>query len=172
METFAAPPRAHVVFSGDERTQLEAWLDFYRGTVLRKCDGLRPDQMKERPVTTSSLSLLGIVRHMTFVEQAWCESCFAGKDVVEYYRRENERDADFLDLESVAVEVAIELFLHSVATSRAVVAGHDLEEMAQKPRGGRAVDLRWIYLHLIEEYARHCGHADILRELVDGTVGY
>jgi hypothetical protein len=172
VETFEAPHRSHVVFSGDERTQLESWLDFYRGTVLYKCDGLTPAQLKLHPVSTSHLSLLGIIRHMTFVEQAWCENSFAGKDVVEYYKREDDRDADFKDLDSVAIEVVVELYLHSIAASRALLAGHELDEMAAMPRRGREVDLRWIYLHLIEEYARHCGHADLLRELVDGTVGY
>ena len=84
MQTFAAPDRPHIPNSGDELTQLDAWLDFYRATVLFKCDGLKAAQLKERPMATSSLSLLGIVRHMTFVEQIWFESRFAGVDVVEY----------------------------------------------------------------------------------------
>jgi hypothetical protein len=158
--------------TGDEHTQLSAWLEFYRATVLSKCDGLKAAQLKERPVATSSLSLLGIVRHMTFVEQVWFESRFAGRDVVEYYKQEGDRDADFNDLESAAVEEVFDQYLRALAKSREVADGHSLDELAQRERQGQRFDLRWIYLHMIEEYARHCGHADLLRELIDGTTGY
>jgi hypothetical protein len=172
VETFEAPDRPHIPFSGDERTQLAAWLDFYRGTLLEKCDGLTPAQMKERPVTTSLLSLLGMIRHMTFVEQAWFESAFAGHDVLEYYKTEGDRDADLKDLDRPAAEEVIDLYLRAIETSRQLAEGHDLNEMSKRPRRGRETDLRWTYIHMIEEYARHCGHADILRELIDGSTGY
>jgi Protein of unknown function (DUF664) len=172
METFEAPSRPHIPPSGDELTQLSAWLDFYRATVLSKCDGLKAVQLKERPVATSALSLLGIVRHMTFVEQIWFESRFAGLDVVEYYKLEGDRDADFNDLDSAAVEEVFDRYLRATAKSREVVEGHSLDELAQRERQGQKFDLRWIYIHMIEEYARHCGHADLLRELIDGTTGY
>ena len=93
METFSAPHRPPIPDTGDERTQLEAWLDFYRATVLYKCDGLKAAQLKERPVESSTLSLLGIVRHMTFVEQVWFEARFIGADVQEYYKTSQDRDA-------------------------------------------------------------------------------
>ena len=172
METFNAPERAPVPVSGDERTQLDAWLDFQRATLLQKCDGLSVAQMKERPVATSQLSLLGMIRHMTFVEQVWFETTFAGHDTSDYYKTEGDRDADFNDLDSAALEVVIDLFLKSVKVSRELSAGHSLDELAIKLRRGREVHLRWIYLHMIEEYARHNGHADLIRELVDGTTGY
>jgi hypothetical protein len=172
VETFSAPDRPHIPFSGDERTQLEAWLDFYRGTLLEKCDGLNAAQLKERPVATSLLSLLGMVRHLTFVEQVWFETTFSDKDVVEYYKTEGDRDADFKDLDDTSVEEVFDLYVHATNTSRSLSIGHDLDEMAKRPRRGREVDLRWIYIHVIEEYARHCGHADIIRELVDGATGY
>jgi uncharacterized protein DUF664 len=172
VETFSAPDRPHIPFFGDERLQLNAWLDFYRGTLLEKCDGLSAAQLKERPVATSLLSLLGVVRHLTFVEQVWFETTFSDKDVVEYYKTEGDRDADFKDLDDTAVEEVFDLYLRAIETSRTLSAGHDLDEMAKRPRRGQVVDLRWIYLHAIEEYARHCGHADIIRELVDGATGY
>jgi len=172
METFEAPARTNVVFSGEEHTQLESWLDFYRGTMLYKCDGLTPDQLKQRPVATSMMSLLGLLRHLTFVEQIWFESRFAGHDVVEYYKTEADREIDFRDLDSADVDEVLELYLASISTSRDLAKGHDLDEMAVRARRGVEVDLRWIYLHMIEEYARHCGHADILRELIDGATGY
>jgi hypothetical protein len=172
VETFIAPERANVPVSGDERTQLDAWLDFQRATLLKKCDGLSAAQMKERPVATSRLSLLGIIRHMTFVEQVWFETTFAGRDTSDYYKTDGDRDADFNDLDSAALEVVIDLFLKSVKVSRELSAGHSLDELAKNPRRGREVHLRWIYVHLIVEYARHNGHADLIRELVDGTTGY
>lgn len=172
METFSAPDRPHIPFSGDERTQLDAWLDFYRGTLLEKCNGLNAAQLKERPVPTSLLSLLGLVRHLTFVEQVWFETTFSDKDVVEYYKTEGDRDADFRNLDDTSVEEVFDQYVHATNTSRSLSAGHDLDEMAKRPRRGRESDLRWIYLHVIEEYARHCGHADLIRELVDGATGY
>jgi hypothetical protein len=172
MESFAAPDRPPIPNAGDERTQLDAWLDFYRATVLYKCGGLKAAQLKERPIEPSTLSLLGIVRHMTFVEQIWFESRFAGNDVVEFYKEADDRDADFNNLESASVEEVFDNYLHAIQTSRDVTAGHSLDELTKKERHGRHFDLRWLYLHMIEEYARHCGHADLVRELVDGTTGY
>lgn len=172
METFSAPERPAVPNSGPEAPQLEAWLDFYRATLLHKCDGLNVAQLKTRPIATSSLSLLGIVRHMTFVEQVWFETTFAGADTVDYYKTDGDRDADFNDLDGAAAETVFDLYEEVVAVSRALVKDHSLDEHAARPRRGRDVDLRWIFVHVIEEYARHAGHADIIRELIDGTTGY
>jgi hypothetical protein len=172
VETFDAPERPHVPSTGDERAQLDAWLDFLRATLLRKCDGLNAAQLKERPVASSRLSLLGIVRHMTFVEQVWFETSFAGHETIENYKNEGDRDADFNDLDRDALEVVMDLYLHAVKDSKELSAGHSLDEVSKKPRRGREVDLRWIYVHMIEEYARHCGHADLLREMIDGATGY
>jgi hypothetical protein len=172
METFEAPKRPHIPFNGPERLQLDAWLDFYRATLLEKCDGLNTEQLKDRPVASSRLSLLGIVRHMTFVEQVWFESTFAGRNTTEYYKTEGDRDADFNDLDDTAVENVFVLYGQATDVSRDLAAGHDLGEMAAKARRGREVDLRWILIHMIEEYARHCGHADLIRELIDGATGY
>ncbi|HEY1761280.1 MAG TPA: DinB family protein [Acidimicrobiales bacterium] len=172
MDTFHAPERQHVPNSGDERLQLNAWLDFYRATLLVKCDGLSVAQLKTRPFASSSLSLLGIVRHMTYVEQLWFETVFTGADTAAYYVTAGDNDADFNDLESDAAETVFDLYQHVVSASSALAAGHSPDEIAKKPRRGREVDLRWIYLHMIEEYARHCGHADLIREMIDGTTGY
>ncbi len=172
METFEAPERPETPTFGDERTQLEAWLDFQRTTLLRKCDGLRPEQMKIRPVSTSKLSLLGIIRHMTFVEQIWYQTVFDGRDVAEYYKTESDRDADFNDLESTSAEEVIDLYLYACQLSRDIASGRSLDDLTAQERRGRHFDLRWIYLHMIEEYARHNGHADLIRELIDGTTGY
>ena len=172
MDTFTAPGRPHPLHAGPERDQVDAWLDFYRATLLTKCDGLGLEQLSARPVASSDLSLLGLVRHMTLVEQNWFDAVFAGLEVEWYYDTSVDHDADFHDLTSAPLEEVVRRYDEACARSRVAATGHDLDEMAAKPRPGREVDLRWIYLHMIEEYARHCGHADLIRELIDGTTGY
>jgi uncharacterized damage-inducible protein DinB len=167
-----APERPRPNHCGPERDQLDGWLDFHRATLVMKCAGLSVEQLCERPVASSSLSLLGLLRHMTFVEQIWFQAVFAGRDVTSHYKRDDDPDADFHDLDSASLEEVAELFAQSCATSRELASGHELDEMAAAPRRGREVDLRWSYIHMIEEYARHNGHADLLRELVDGVTGY
>jgi uncharacterized damage-inducible protein DinB len=165
--------RPKPLLSGPEREQLESWLSFYRATLLKKCSGLSVEDLSRRPVESSTMSLLGMLRHMTFVEQVWFDARFAGNEVVEYYRRPNDRDTDWTELESATLAEVVTNFQRACETSDELARGHELDELVTKPGVGREpVDLRWIYLHMIEEYARHCGHADIIRELVDGTTGY
>ena len=164
--------RVGPLLSGPERDQLESWLDFYRSTLLLKCAGLSVEQLSTRAVPSSDLTLLGLLRHMTFVEQVWFEKVFAGRDIDDYYKRDDDRDADFHDLTSASLDEVVQLFTTACSTSRALSNGRDPGEMALVVSRGRQVDLRWIYVHMIEEYARHCGHADLLRELVDGATGY
>jgi uncharacterized damage-inducible protein DinB len=159
--------------SGGEREQLESWLRFYRATLLKKCSGLSFKDLCRRPVESSMLSLLGMVRHMTFVEQVWFDARFAGNDVVEYYRRPDDREVEWTELDSATLDEVVANFQQACETSDELARGHALEEVVKNPGVGRdPVDLRWIYLHMIEEYARHGGHADILREMIDGTTGY
>jgi uncharacterized damage-inducible protein DinB len=172
MDRIPEPLRRPPINSGPERLQLESWLDFYRSTLLAKCAGLDVDQLARRAVAPSPLTLLGLVRHMTFVEQVWFDAVFSGRDGPEHYKRPDDREADFTDLASASLEEVATLFDATCQRSREAAAGHDLDEMARSPRRGREVDLRWIYVHMIEEYARHCGHADLLRELIDGSTGY
>jgi uncharacterized damage-inducible protein DinB len=119
------------------------------------------------------MSLLGLLRHMTFVEQIWFDVRFAGNDVVEYYRRPDDREVAWTELESATLDEVVATFNQACETSDELARGHGLDEIVKNPGVGREpVDLRWIYLHMIEEYARHCGHADLLRELIDGVTGY
>jgi uncharacterized damage-inducible protein DinB len=171
METFSAPDDRSVPFHGDERAQLESWLTFYRETLLIKCDGLDAAQMKLRPVATSQLSLLGLIRHMTCVEQAWFEHIFMGTTSPEYYKTPTDRDGDFRDLDEIGLDQVLANFRRVIASAHECARGRPLDEMAATLRHQHQVDLRWIYVHMIEEYARHCGHADILRELIDGVTG-
>ncbi len=171
MDTFDAPPRQWAAPSGEERPQLEAWLDYYRATLLVKCAGLDRAQLATRAIPPSELTLLGLVRHMTLVEQWWFEATFAGLPVVEYYTLEDDRDADFHDLGSATLDEVRTNYDAACQRSRDLCAGHSLDEIAKRPNSDGAVDLRWIFVHMIEESARHCGHADLLREVLDGTTG-
>jgi uncharacterized damage-inducible protein DinB len=173
MEEIARFERPEPLYSGDERSQMESWVAFYRATLLEKCFGLTFDDLARRPVESSTMSLLGLLRHMTFVEQIWFDARFAGNDVDEYYRRPDDREVAWTELDSATLEEVVELFNRACETSDELARGHDLGEFVKVAGvGWEPVDLRWIYLHMIEEYARHCGHADIIRELIDGTTGY
>ena len=172
VETYQAPDRFEEHIRGNEREQLDAWLDFYRSTLLVKCDGLNAEHLKERPLPTSRLSLLGLVQHMTFVELYWFSVLFKGEEIESYLDASDDPDAYFNDLESHSPEEIFDRFATATATSRVIGRSSDLDAVAKNLRHGHEVDLRWIYLHMIEEYARHCGHADILREILDGTTGY
>jgi hypothetical protein len=133
-----------------------------------KCAGLTHDQLKLRSAPPSTLSLLGLVRHMTDVERAWFRRRTAGQDgpeVESIYRAPDRPDADFDDLDTADVETTMQVYLDEVERCRQAAAPITLDRVV----GDRSV--RWIYLHMIEEYARHNGHADLLRERIDGTKG-
>jgi hypothetical protein len=172
MDTITAPERSEPPNSGPERAQLEGWLEFHRATLLKKCGGLTFEQLCQRPAAPSNLSLLGLLRHMTVVEQVWFELVFAGADVEAPYVPDGDREAQFRDLDSATLEQVADLYLATCQRSRELAEGHGLDELAAVERRGRHVDLRWIYVHMIEEYARHNGHADLLREMIDGQTGF
>jgi uncharacterized damage-inducible protein DinB len=166
-----APPRIEPAFYGPEKSQLEAWLDYHRATLLLKCAGLNVDELRTRSVEPSSLTLLGLLRHMTIVEQDWFQRVFAGNEITLDYDSPGDRDADFNDLASATLEEVEANYLRACATSRGVVRDAGLDDIAQGADEGFTVDLRWICVHMIEEYARHNGHADLLRERIDGATG-
>jgi uncharacterized damage-inducible protein DinB len=157
-----------------ERESLEAWLDYHRATLLTKCAGLTAGQLKQRAVPPSRLSLLGLVRHMTDVERWWLRIHAADRDMpFAYYTREGNPDADFDDLETAEAEANLAAFQREIEEARAAARGKELDEVV--PSHGhhpeRVRTIRWIYQHMIEEYARHNGHADLLRERIDGVTG-
>jgi len=154
--------------TGGEREQLEAWLDYHRETLLLKCAGLDEALLKTRSCPPSSLSLLGLLRHMTDVENGWF-SDFIGEYRPRYHGPDN-RDGDFDDLDSVPVAEVFDVFRAECDRSRAAAARHGLDDTYTDERD-RIFSLRWLYLHMIEEYARHNGHADLLRERIDGVTG-
>jgi uncharacterized damage-inducible protein DinB len=174
------PERVHPPVLDGERAAVEAWLEFHRATLLHKCAGLTPEQLGERSVPPSALSLRGLVRHLTEVETGWFRQVLAGQDVEWRYCGDDDPDGDFdgvgrdTDEPDTATAVAREFaaLTAAVEASRALAAGHaSLDDVGVGTRHGRPVSLRWIYLHMIEEYARHNGHADLLRERIDGVTG-
>jgi uncharacterized damage-inducible protein DinB len=157
-----------------EREMLEAWLDFHRATLLQKCAGLTGEQLRQAACPPSNLTLLGLLRHMALVERQWFREIFAREEVEEiYFVSETNPDSEFDDVARADVEADFTIFAHEVERARRAAAGHSLDEIRPHPNPKRNTDLtlRWIYVHMIEEYARHNGHADLLREAVDGTTG-
>jgi uncharacterized damage-inducible protein DinB len=156
----------------DERKSLEQWLDFHRETLLMKCAGLNAGQLKARPIPPSPLSLLGLVRHMTEVERWWFRMHAANEQITFVYSNENET-ADFDETDGADAAADLTRFRREIESARAAVRDKQLDDVVDSrghhPENTR--DIRWIYVHMIEEYARHNGHADLIRECIDGTVG-
>ena len=171
MTTWPEPVRTDPPFADPERPALEAWLDYERATLLTKCAGLTPEQLALRSVPPSSLSLLGLVRHLTEVERSWFRRRLGRQpDLPFLYCSDDNPDGDFDDVDPARADDDRAAYDAEVAVAREVVAGYGLDDRGLS-RLGKEVDLRWIYLHMIEEYARHNGHADLLRERIDGATG-
>ena len=127
--------------------------------------------MRQRAVQPSTLSLLGLLRHMAGVERWWFRRTLVQEDVPALYPSDIDPDADFNDIGSAGVDEALATWEDECERSRAIVDGHSLDDTGRHDNG-EAVSLRWILVHMIEEYSRHNGHADLLRERIDGAVGY
>ena len=155
-----------------ERDMLEAWLEFHRTTLLLKVEGLDEAGRRARPVATSALSLHGLVRHMAEVERSWFQRVLQRDREAPYlWFVPGEEDSDLLPLDGASWEDDLAAWREECERSRRAAAAHQLDDEGVT-RSGAACSLRWIYVHMIEEYARHNGHADLLRELVDGAVGW
>ena len=155
----------------DESTMLTAWLDYHRETLAQKVTGVDPARVREAAVSPSSLSLLGLVRHMADNERHWFREVVAGEQVDEYWAPEDNPGADFSGAHPDGPDADIAEWWRAVAESRAVLEGRSLDELTAKEFPNGRMSLRWVVLHMIEEYARHNGHADLLRERLDGVVG-
>jgi Protein of unknown function (DUF664) len=171
--TWKAPEaaRSNTLFVADEPGMLDTWLEFHRQTLLQKCAGLTGEQLATRSLAPSQLSLLGLVRHMSEVERAWFRGRVAGESVPMLYCSDERPDGDFDDADPAAAEVDFATYHREVEQACAAVAGRSLEDVFVHPRIQVEMSVRWVYVHMIEEYARHNGHADLLREQVDGLVG-
>jgi hypothetical protein len=158
-------------YEADERTTLLAFLDFQRDTLAWKCDGLNHEQLRTRAVPPSTLSLLGLVRHMSDVERGWFRGCLGGEDVQPRYWSDDDPDGDFDNVDTADVEETFAIWRAECARSREIVAATPSFDVTGTRGNGDKVSLRWIIAHMIEEYARHNGHADFLRERLDGATG-
>jgi uncharacterized damage-inducible protein DinB len=154
-----------------ERGMLDAWLDYHRATLAVKCEGLTDDQLRARAVPPSSLSLLGLVRHMGEVERSWFRRVLDDEHAPPRYYSDENPDGDFDDVAGAGVAEAFGYWRDECAHARERVAAAPSLDVTGTGRSGDRYSLRWIMVHMIEEYARHNGHADLLRERIDGAVG-
>ena len=149
---------------------LEAFLDFHRETLLEKCMDLSGEELAVRPVPTSLLSLQGLVRHMAKVERWWFRMYMCGMPLPPLNASKEHPDLDFEDVDPALWQEDLEVYRGEVEAARDAVLVFGLDDLSRRERG-EPVTLRWIYLHMIAEYARHNGHADLIRESVDGRTG-
>ncbi|GAA4952987.1 DinB family protein [Streptomonospora halophila] len=166
----AGDPRTEPLGTGGERETLTAFLDWHRRTLELKCAGLGPERMSERAVPPSELSLHGLVRHLAGVERWWFRIQFAGEDVPLLHYSDDDPDLDFHGTGGDPADALAE-WRDEVDASRRIVAAAPLERTGIRRRTGTPVSLRAVLVHMIAEYARHNGHADLLRERLDGSTG-
>jgi uncharacterized damage-inducible protein DinB len=160
------PPRI-----AGEREMLRVFLDFHRATLAMKCDGLSDDDLRRRSMPPSTLTLLGLVRHMAEVERTWFRRVINGEDVPFVWSAEGDFQEAY-DASGATRSEAFDAWRAEVERSRRIEAeAESLDVTGHFARWGEDVSLRFVMLHLIHEYARHNGHADFLREGIDGTVG-
>jgi hypothetical protein len=155
-----------------ERTLVEHYLDYHRRTLLLKCAGLTAEQLVLPAVPPSSMTLLGLVRHLAEVERSWFRRRLSGEKIdFLYCDVDANPDGDFDDVDPAHAERDFDTYLGEVDEARAAAAGRSLEDTFVHQYLGVEMSMRWMYLHMIEEYARHNGHADLLRERIDGATG-
>ncbi|MCL6422557.1 DinB family protein [Brachybacterium sp. JHP9] len=158
---------------GSERAVLDAWLEEYRLNVLLKIDGLTAEQLAACPIPPSNLSLLGIIRHLTEVDTYWLREVLHGEETPDLYSTREQPDGDFENASAQTAAADVETFRRETArAAEAAATWTDLDGPVAGLRHGEQLNLRWILTHLIEEYARHLGHMDLLREAIDGVTGY
>lgn len=175
MDRFAAIVRPRQPLDTDEASTLLGLLDVHRGVLAAKCAGLDDGDLKRAAFPPSALTLLGIVRHLAEVERWWIEVVFLGGEDLSFFGGTAADDRDFTDLDGATVDAVVDAWSAARARTEEVARTHDLGmHAAFTPRfmGNGAVSLRFIVAHLLEEYARHCGHADFLREAIDGVTGW
>jgi uncharacterized damage-inducible protein DinB len=152
-----------------EQEMLRDWLDWHRATLLRKCAGLDTAQLVTRAVPPSSLSLLGLVRHMSDTELGWVRQVYRGEQVPDLYYRPDAPDADFQEADAAGAEQDYERYLAECRAVDAALDGAKLDETFTFRE--KTTSVRWMWQHLVEEYARHNGQADLIREAIDGSAG-
>ncbi|RPK54178.1 DinB superfamily protein [Streptomyces sp. ADI96-02] len=156
---------------GSERETLRAFLDYHRATLAMKCAGLTDDELRERSMPPSTLSLLALVRHLAEVERAWFRRTFEDGETPMLWSEKIDFQAAY-DVSGSGRAEAFAAWEAEVETSRRIEReAPSLDLAGYQPRWGEEVSLRMVMVHVLLEYGRHNGHADLLREGVDGTVG-
>jgi uncharacterized damage-inducible protein DinB len=172
--TLSSIERVDPALAADERTTLTGFLDYHRDTLRMKVEGLSAEQLRAT-LPPSDMTLGGMLKHLAFVEHWWTACILLGQEYAEPWASVDWRDDADWDWHSAAEDSPEELralFDATVAESDAIVAAADLDQLSVRTsRTGEKFSLRWILVHLIEEYARHNGHADLIRESIDGVTG-
>ena len=157
-------------FEADERATLTGFLDFHRATLALKCEGLTDDQLRQQAAPPSGLSLLGLVRHLAEVERNWFRPVLGGEEMAGIFAPGMDFEAAFQNLATADVAEAFRAWRAECDHARMLVAVAPSFDVSGL-RGGIRVSLRFVMTHMIEEYCRHNGHADLLRENLDGSTG-
>ncbi|MFE7789957.1 DinB family protein [Streptomyces sp. NPDC057460] len=156
---------------GSERDMLRAFLDYHRATLAMKCEGLADEELRQRSMPPSTLSLLGLVRHMAEVERAWFRRVFEDNAAPMVWSDKTDFQAAY-DASTSTRGEAFDAWEAEVEKSRSIEREADSLDLAgYQPRWDEEVSLRMVMVHVLLEYGRHNGHADLLREALDGTVG-
>jgi uncharacterized damage-inducible protein DinB len=167
------PPRTRPPFDADERTQLVGWLDMQRDIIRWKCEGLsEADAHRSVLPASPRLTMAGLVSHMRWVEHCWFEVMVLGRPAEGPQFDDGPEDAD-MRVDGIPLDRLLAEYEQQCALSNEITAGRSLDAPGeQKDFRSGAASLRWVLLHMIEETARHAGHADAIRELLDGERGY
>jgi uncharacterized damage-inducible protein DinB len=163
-------------FAEDERSVLLGYLDYHRAVLARKAEGISDEQARRLACPPSDVTLLGLIRHMADVERNWFRRALLGEEIGPIYYGEahpdGDEDGDFHPPPDATLAEALATYWAEIEVSNRNLAASSLDDRERRPRHGREPSsLRRIIVHLIEEYARHCGHADLLRQAIDGSTG-
>lgn len=161
--------RFSLTLHATELELLTTFLEFQRNALVRKCAGLTDEQLRTRSIPSSGVSLIGLVRHLATVERWYFQSVIAGESPGSIF--DHESDEAFRDVDTAMGDETFAIWRAEIAQSRRVTDAFPLDASSAIPTGGLVVTLRWVLVHMIDEYARHLGHADIVREAIDGAVG-
>lgn len=167
------PARTRPPFVADERTQLVGWLETQRAIVAWKCEGLTEADAHRSVLPTSPLmTMAGVVSHLRWVEHLWFEVLFLGRPAEGPQFQDEPEDADMI-VDGIPLDRLLEEYDRQCSVSNEIVAAASLDDVGKHPDfGAAAATLRWMLIHVIEETARHAGHLDAIRELIDGQRGY
>jgi Protein of unknown function (DUF664) len=163
--------RSDPPYDADERTMLEAYLDYHRGTLLWKASALTGEQLVTASVEPSKLTMLGLILHLALNERWWFRQQAAQLDLPDTYDLSENPDAELLVLDPDRAEEDLAIYRREVEAAREAVRDLPLDHTFPELRRKNRLSLRWVYLHMIEEYARHNCHADLIRERIDGLTG-